>query len=433
MKPIARVVSVAPTAVSADSRLFRHAVSFARFGYESRIVAKGPVLLTCEASPSGPLASDAPASPENKPQAPQRQAWVHRGLRRTMRVASVIGAYVLPELVKRPIRQLRGIWDVYRRLFRRDFVAPLRILPEASLYYLHAPYEYFAVSRKCRQYGVPFVYDAHDFYAGIGEMEKRSLLDRLFLDSYFRFLERRCIRKAAAVVTVSDGVAALMRNAFGCSPVVIRNCHDARLDAPSVQGLRNVLDLSDDAFLILVVGQSKNGQALAQAIEALADLPRNVHLALIGRGYGERLGRDLPPRLWGRVHALEPVMPQEVVPFIRSADASLILYYARSKNYLNCLPNGFFQSVSAGLPLLYPDLPEISRLARQFDLGIAIDPLKPESIRDGILALLGDRQRLARFRENAQTAAKELSWEKEETVLRSLIERVLASAPQRRA
>jgi glycosyltransferase involved in cell wall biosynthesis len=350
-----------------------------------------------------------------------------------LRVVSVIGAYVLPELVKRPIRQLRGIWGVYRRLFGRDFVAPLRLLPEASLYYLHAPYEYFAVSRKCRQYGVPFIYDAHDFYTGIGEMVKRSLLDRLFLDSYFRFLERCCIRKAAAVVTVSDGVAALMHDAFGCRPVVIRNCHDARLDTPPEQDLRQVLDVPDDAFLILVVGQSKNGQALAQAIEALADLPRNVHLALIGRGYSERLGRDLPPRLWGRVHAVDPVMPREVVPFIRRADASLILYYARSENYLNCLPNGFFQSVSAGLPLLYPDLPEISRLARQFDLGIAIDPLKPESIRDGILTLLGDRQRLAQFRENAQAAAKELSWEKEEVVLRSLVEQVLASASQRRA
>jgi len=235
------------------------------------------------------------------------------------------------------------------------------------------------------------------------------------------------------VVTVSDGVASLMRDTFGCSPLVIRNCHDARLDTPQEQDLRQVLDVPDDAFLILVVGQSKNGQALAQAIQALADLPRNVHLALIGRGYSERLGRDLPPRLWGRVHAVDPVMPREVVPFVRRADASLILYYARSENYLNCLPNGFFQSVSAGLPLLYPDLPEIGRLARQFDLGIAIDPLKPESIRDGVLALLGDPQRLAQFRANAQTAAEELSWEKEEVVLKNLVEQVLASASQRRA
>jgi UDP:flavonoid glycosyltransferase YjiC (YdhE family) len=87
--------------------------------------------------------------------------------------------------------------------------------------------------------------------------------------------------------------------------------------------------------------------------------------------------------------------------------------------------------VAAGLPLLYPALPEIDRLAKQFDLGIAIDPLKPESIRDGVLALLGDQERLARYQRNAQAAAQELSWEKEEVLLKDLIERVLAGSPKR--
>ena len=34
----------------------------------------------------------------------------------------------------------------------------------------------------------------------------------------------------------------------------------------------------------------------------------------------------------------------------------------------------FFQPIAAGLPVLYPELPEIRRIAEQYELGVPIDP-----------------------------------------------------------
>ena len=73
--------------------------------------------------------------------------------------------------------------------------------------------------------------------------------------------------------------------------------------------------------------------AIQEALDALLLLPDQVHLAFVGRNYDSSLediqGRDLADR----VHVVPPVLPNEVVPFIRTADAALILYFPWSVNY----------------------------------------------------------------------------------------------------
>ena len=183
--------------------------------------------------------------------------------------------------------------------------------------------------------------------------------------------------------------------------------------------------MGSDDFLIVTVGQAKKGQAIKEALEAMRKLPDNVHLAFLGKNTAQHVPLIRELGLEKRVHPIPPVMPFEVVPFIQSADASLIIYYARSPNYENCLPNGLFQSIAAELPLLYPELPEINKIAKYYDLGIPINPLDPESIRSGVIQLMSDRELNSKFRKNLRIAKEELSWEREEVILRELIARVL--------
>jgi glycosyltransferase involved in cell wall biosynthesis len=261
--------------------------------------------------------------------------------------------------------------------------------------------------------GTPIIYDAHDFYSDVIPtwLGKR--------------LEAWCIRKAAAVVTVSKGVKKLIQREFGSKALVVRNCHDARLEKTPSKNLREALNLPSDAFLLVTVGQAKPGLAAAEAMEALATLPEKVHLALIGKNtstYQEIVQRY---ELRSRVHLVPPVKQDEVVQFIQSADVALILYYPFSSNYINCLPNGFFQSFSAGLPLLYPELPEIKKLAEQHSLGLPIDPRSPESIRMAVMSMLNDDRSLAKHKANSLAARLALSWEQEEVNLYDLVRGVI--------
>jgi glycosyltransferase involved in cell wall biosynthesis len=176
------------------------------------------------------------------------------------------------------------------------------------------------------------------------------------------------------------------------------------------------------------VGQVKPGQAAAEAVDAMASLPQRVHLAFVGKNtemYQEMVKQY---GLQSRIHLVPPVKQDEVVQFIRGADAAIILYYPLSPNYVHCLPNGFFQSFSAGLPLLYPELPEIKRLAEHYGLGLPIDPKSPESIQRAVMSMLNDGKSLAKHKKNSLAARLALSWEKEEAILHDLVEGIIGKS-----
>ena len=111
----------------------------------------------------------------------------------------------------------------------------------------------------CKRYDAKFIYDAHDFYPSIDEDEDQSRFKKMWTDRIFRRLETLCISKATAVVTVSEGVADLYQQEFGQRPIVVRNCHDSRIDAPPEFNLRDLLGLSKEHFLLVTVGQAKEG------------------------------------------------------------------------------------------------------------------------------------------------------------------------------
>ncbi|MEM8744622.1 MAG: glycosyltransferase, partial [Pseudomonadota bacterium] len=115
----------------------------------------------------------------------------------------------------------------------------------------------------------------------------------------------------------------------------------------------------------------------------------------------------------------------EIVPAIAGADAAAVVYYARSENYRSALPNGFFQSIAAGLPVLYPDLPEIRTIAEQGELGVLVDWTSEAAISAAITELSENTQRYRRLRANAEKTARKLSWEKEELVLAAALTKCL--------
>jgi glycosyltransferase involved in cell wall biosynthesis len=422
--PRGRVVSITPVSVQADSRTFKQAASIARFGYESVVVEGEPSTVAASSLPFGLVSLSGGRPPtEMLPAAgPGRRA-----------LRSIVG------FVGRAFRGLPRSWgdrlvlpvyavDFVRSYARAYFVNPIRHIPPASLYILHSFQHFPAVYWLARKHHVPFIYDAHDFYSHLDQAGARTGMERVVYDPFYRWIERRCMRAATAVTTVSGGVSRLQQAAFGRAGIVLRNSHDPRLSREPRQHLRERLNLTDDDFLLVTVGQAKPGQAISEALEALAMLPEHVHLALVGRGYAQRLEDYASHPIRRRVHAVAPVDSDQVVTFIRTADASLVLYYGRSPNYEHCLPNGFFQSIAAGLPVLYPRLPELARLADEHGFGLAIDPRTPVSIRDAVTTLLDDPTRLAALRARAVAAGAALSWEREEEVLCALVARLLAPA-----
>ena len=425
------IVSVTPLAVLSDSRTFKEAASFSRFGYTS-IVVEGEASPSSQTSFSFQLRTikkrvEGKGEEVSEERTPTRGEKNLRG--REKLEASVMRCLSrLPATVKDPLRF--GKFLVL--FFYENCLFPLKAIPKASLYYLHAPHQFPAICLLSAWHRVPFVYDAHDFYSQMDPHDDLTDFERRWFLSFYRKLESWCVQRAAAVVTVNQGIARMQQKAFHCNPIVIRNCHDCRLDQEPIQPLREHLKLAPEAFLLVSLGHGKRSRAIEEAIDAMLHLPEFVHLAFLGKNYDPYYEYRRVKRLEQRVHFVPPVSPNEVVPFVRSADASLILYYSRSVNDEHSLPNSFFQSIAAELPLLYPELPEISEIAQKHDLGIPINPRIQGSISQAVGRLLRDADERARYRNNLKKVKGILSWEEEEELLKRLLLNVINRSTDRR-
>jgi hypothetical protein len=392
---------VTPVSLAGDSRTLKQVCTLRRLGANVVTFAAGTQvpedLASLHAAP--PTTSGAPKF------SPIRRLWVWV---RTTR---------LPAIVVAPF------FFVWLCLFLAQTIRLSWKLPDASLFVLHGVTSYPAFALSGRR--APFIYDIHDFYCGVEPTSEIGTFERAFLRPFLRFIETRCLAKAAGAVTVSDGLATLIQDSYGRRPVVIRNCHDHRLDEDLVPDLRTRLNLDDGSYLVVVIGNHKPGQHFGPFFEALGKSRKRVHVALIGRGYEALIPQLEAAGLKTRVHIVGALAPWSIVPSVRSANLAALPYYGRSDNYSFSLPNGFFQSVGAALPLLYPDLPEMSALAKRLELGMVVDWSSPKDIESKITAFESNRDLQAHYRASAQAGSTVLSWQSEEEPWLKLLERAL--------
>jgi glycosyltransferase involved in cell wall biosynthesis len=417
---VTRIVSVTPSRVDFDARTYKEAATFARHGYHSLVVeAMSSTIPTARlpfevhgrgVPPHGQ--GDTPVPPvgqkDTRP-GPLRRAW--RSVPSTMREG-------VERLLRVPLTIAHHLGGAR---------AAARALPQAQVYWLHGYHQFPAVWLASRRRGVPFVYDAHDFYPEIIEGGAGTAVEQRAMRWFYTTLERVCARTAAEVITVSDGLAELIEDRVGRPPRVVRNCAELRTSAGVERDVRDLLGIAPDAFLLVVVGNHKPGMCAAEAVEALVELPEHVHLAFVGQGYKTLAQQAARVGVAERAHFCGRVTALEVPSFIRTADLAAVLYVGSSRNLENSLPNGFFAAVGAGLPLLYPRLREIRRLAEQHALGLAIDPADPASVAQAVRDLLADTDRLSRLRHNAEQARQTLSWEHEERTVLAVAERLIGS------
>ncbi len=401
-------VSITPAPLDADSRAFRIACTLADAGFRSIVI---------EGRRSRQRFWDDKLEVRSLEQAET-----------TLRPGAVFGEGGLHDAVTL-VRDGRfgrlgqaALYAGYRAYdWHRHCHLPRRAIAPAALYYLHSFEMYRAVAPPAARTRAHIVYDAHDFYCDIEPPEHQRPFDQRWLRPFQDRLERRLVSTADALVTVSDGVADAMASTFGRRPEVIRNCHDERHDCRDAPDLRAIFGLTPEDRLCVVIGNYKTGMAVAVAGAALALLPERYHLAFIGRGY-EAASVALPQSLLGsRLHIGHSFPPDAIVPAIRSADVGLVLYEPRSTNYRYALPNGFFQAVAAGLPLVRAPLVEIERAIAGQAIGVCLERLDAASLAAAIVRCSEDSGLL---RTNVARLARELSWRREATRLEALIDRV---------
>jgi glycosyltransferase involved in cell wall biosynthesis len=163
-------------------------------------------------------------------------------------------------------------------------------------------------------------------------------------------------------------------------------------------------------------------------LDALARTEDSIRIAFVGNGFDASHEDQARRRgVAGRVSFLPAVPPSQVVPFVADADVAGVLYRPSNPSVRQCLPNGLFQALAAGLPVVYAD--DLPMVAAEVDgAGIAVDADDPAAIASSFDRLARDRMMRAKLSECASMRARESSWEHEERRLGDILDRVLGTA-----
>ncbi|WP_162458327.1 glycosyltransferase [Pseudactinotalea terrae] len=286
-----------------------------------------------------------------------------------------------------------------------------------------------AAVEACRERGrtaVRWVYDAHEFIAGLSLYGTRDATERAgWLD-----LEREIAPLADAIITVSPVLEDELRERYGEVPtsVVTLNAPWQSEGTTEVDGgVRSACGLDDAVPLLVYSGVVTPARGVETIIDALPAM-NDVHVAVVSTTFASRVTTSLGERaaaleVGDRVHLLPPVEPDRVISYLRSADIGLIPL-KRFPSHDVALTNKLFEYIHAGLPVVVSDCPAQQQFVREHDIGAVH---LSEDATDAALAVGEVLRRLVYYRERIRTLRDEerFSWQGAEAKLRDLYEDVL--------
>jgi UDP-glucose:(heptosyl)LPS alpha-1,3-glucosyltransferase len=236
----------------------------------------------------------------------------------------------------------------------------------------------------------------------------------------------------AAVICNSVMVRDEIRERFGYPDEklhVIRNAVDGAAFHPGLRADRDrvcaVHRIPVDATVFLQVGSGFARKGVATAIRALAELPSDAHLVVVGRESHPqryaRLARSLG--LSGRVHIVGPQTDPR--PYFGAGDAFVL-----PTLYDPC-PNAALEAMACGLPVITSTKSGVAELVLAHDAGLVCASRDVAAVAAHMRTLLDGSTR-ARLGENARAAVAPLTPEAMTLELVLLYRELLAASAARR-
>lgn len=298
-------------------------------------------------------------------------------MRRSSPVHRVIRWMFLPEHRRRAIRQFQ----------RRATEAARTVEPVPDVIHAHDFPALEPAAIIAAATGAALVYDSHEFWSGMPSYGRpEPFRHRLTLAR-----EARLAHRADAVISVSDGCAALLRHRLRLPAVeVIRNTFPSRVD----------LALPDRPSGIVYAGRIGPGRDLQTAFSSSVFHTQDLQLHLMGP-----VDEEWPVPEHVVLH--DPGSMDEVDRLLARTGIALVSLERGPVNHDVALPNKVFQAVAVGVPVVAADLPELATLVKGYRLGTLYQPGDADSLAEAVAALLND---YPTYRTTVAEARSELNW-----------------------
>ena len=257
------------------------------------------------------------------------------------------------------------------------------------------------------------ILDLHEYAP---RQEEHSLLWRVLIAPYHRWMCRTKVPKAAAVVTVSQGIADEYKQQFGFDSTLVVNA-TPYYDLP-------VGPVGSPLRLVHSGGVAVQ-RRLDIMIQGVRESTANVTLDLYLVG---------EPTLLAQLRALagddqrirfhDPVPYDELVPTLNGYDVGLSIFPPTTFNLAWCLPNKFFDFVQARLGEIVGPSPEMARFVDEYGIGLVLPDFEPASLAAALESLTAEQ--VASWKAASAAHADALSSESQAAIWDDLVTRVTA-------
>lgn len=260
----------------------------------------------------------------------------------------------------------------------------------------------------------PVLLDAHEYSPR--EFDDKWLWKLLF-GRYNDSLCRRYLGQTVGMITVCQGIADEYARQYGVTPNVV---HNAPLDqklAPS--------PVENNQIRLIHHGAAIRSRHLEEMIEMMQHLDQRFSLDLMLMDSDRAYLAELHQRAADdeRIRFIKPVPMPEICQHLNAYDLGVYILPPVNFNHEHALPNKFFEFVQARLGVAIGPSPEMAILVHQYHCGIVADSFDPAALAAVLTGLTKDS--IEAFKQNSNTAARELSYEHEGQVLLAEIERVI--------
>jgi hypothetical protein len=263
--------------------------------------------------------------------------------------------------------------------------------------------------------GAPVLADMHEWAP---EERATVFVWRVLVGPYMQHLCETYLPRAAAVISVSRGLAGLYTERFGVATEVVRNAADFRKAAPSPldpASIRLVHSGTADA--------ERNIMELIEAVERLGvGFTLDLYLLEVPGGHLQQIktrAASIP-----RVTVHDPVPPETLPTVLSQYDLGVFLYPLKTLSHLYHLPNKFFDFVQARLGLVFSPAPEIDAHIAEYGLGLITADTTADALVDALRGITADD--VTGFKHAADRSARALSSEPDRAVQSALVARLLA-------
>lgn len=266
--------------------------------------------------------------------------------------------------------------------------------------------------------GAPIWADMHEW----APEERTHLLSwRLLVAPLMDHLCRTYLPRCAAVTTVGDRIGELYLSRYGVTARTMRNSSPFR-DLP-------IGEVFDDSVRLVHSGAAVPGRNLELTVDVVSALPDRftLDLYLVPANDGGKYLRSLTERAPadGRVRFLDPVLPMDLPDTLNSYDLGVFWLPPVHTNGHLTLPNKYFDYVQARLGIAVGPSPEMADLTQRYELGVVSADFALETIVASLRDVTADDIR--GWKQNAEGAAHELSFESDAQVAREILQALVAS------